>query len=827
MAQYATDEAGNVWDVSNPSAPVFVRAGSQQPITIGTPDPAAQYEAPRKAVELEAARATLARTAASAPYEARKDAADATKAEAEAIKAQRDLEAQQATANPQQQKMMSALGNDEILAAIQKARADINSGGSAGYWARLGKIPVLGNMVEPQGAIDLAGSLNTIASRLTLDKLAQLKQASPTGASGLGSLTEKEGALLRDSVAGLEQTQSPERLLDNLAAVEKHYRNFMALANGEDYRNPKIAEKYGIAAAPSGQQEQPNALAQGAYRDEADPALKGVNNRIRSMIGSGRNANEIVAFMNSVRPGLGTEKARDVLAAVQFRAQNPKVPLSDYAVSVENRSVPMTQARQTLNTLAQAPFGAYGTAAFNALTANNAARLSDNPTLARAGIDAIAEDNPVSSFLGTATGGAMAGAGIEAALPFRAAGAAVQALRQPVADAVYGATASASDGGSALGGATEGVLGGMVGRIGTRALGAGLQGVRNPDAQLLRARGVTMTPGQMLAGEGRFGRVMKGREDRLAGFNGIGDSIKDQQRRSLIDMNRAAFNEAVPPTAQNAIGGYAEQGIEQLQQETTDAYGRALSGRMFDLSEPQLQQDVIGAVQQGMAIPRTGPEFAHAVQSRIDPVMTAGTATGPQMQDVLQGLRDADFGTDAMGNAAADAAGNVRSAFTGMIDRQAPDAMPLLREADQSYRQLNILADAVGRGMNNEGIFTGAQLGQAARANAKRFNGPIAAATTRRPFYDLQRAAQNILPSKVPDSGTAGRMEANGGLFSSMRSGARNLINAPLYSDGLQPVIGAALMDRTPAMIQAGEAIARRARLGGLFGAPLLVDYGP
>ncbi|WP_205903188.1 hypothetical protein, partial [Pseudomonas viridiflava] len=111
------------------------------------------------------------------------------------------------------------------------------------------------------------------------DKLAQLKQASPTGASGMGSLTEKEGELLRDSVSALGQTQSPDKLLDSLGAVEKHYRNYMALAAGEDYRDPKAAEKYGLVTAPA--QGDQLALAQGGARDEADPASSGVNSHIR------------------------------------------------------------------------------------------------------------------------------------------------------------------------------------------------------------------------------------------------------------------------------------------------------------------------------------------------------------------------------------------------------------------------------------------------------------------------------------------------------------------------------------------------------------------
>lgn len=827
--QLATDEAGHVWDVSDPSRPVLVQAaGGGQVGQIMSLPPSTKDTVDLRNAQLSGQRTQqqISREGATAPYDAQKAAADARKAQIDAEKAARDLAAQQATASPAQQRGMASLANDEVLAAIQRAREGVNAGHSSGYWARLGKAPLVGGLIEPQGVIDLGGDLRTVSSRVTLDTLTKLKQMSPTGASGLGSLTEREGDLLRDSVAALNQEQSPDKLLASLAEVERHYRNVSALMNGEDYRDPKVAEKYGIAMQPKGPQEQPNALATGEHRAERDPALKGVNDRIRSMIGSGRSAQEIVAFMNAVQPGLGDQRAADVGAAVRFRGQNPRTPLDQYPVSVENRSVPMSGARQAVNTAAQTPGGTLALNSVNALTANNLARFSDNPALFNAGIDALSRENPKSAFVGTAAGGALAGGALEAALPLRGL-AAAKWLRQPIADTIYGGVSSASQGDSALKGAAEGLVGGYIGRKAAGALGGSMRGVTNPDVQGLRALGVDMTPGSILSGEGRFGAKIKAKEDRFAGLPGIGERINQQRRNSFIDMNRAAFGDAVPPTAGNAIGNYAEQGIEDLRGAVRDSYGKALNGRRFDLTEPQLQQDVTGAVQQGLAIPRTGPEFGYAVRQRIDPVMTNQTATGPQMQDVLQGLRDADFGADAMGNAASDAAGNVRTAFTNMINRQAPDVMPQLAQADAGYRKLNILADAVGRAKNTDGIFSPAQLGQSAFNNAKRFNGPITAATTERPFYDLQRMAQNVLPSKVPDSGTAGRIEGSKGVFGTIRSAARDALYGPLYNDRILPALNTALIDRPEWARKAGDVVLKKARIGGLFGAPLLVDYGP
>jgi hypothetical protein len=156
--------------------------------------------------------------------------------------------------------------------------------------------------------------------------------------------------------------------------------------------------------------------------------------------------------------------------------------------------------------------------------------------------------------------------------------------------------------------------------------------------------------------------------------------------------------------------------------------------------------------------------------------------------------------------------------------------MQALGNANTAYRNLNILSDAVGRGINNEGLFMPSQLGAAAKANTTRFGGKIAAATPDRPFYELQRAGQEVLPSRVPDSGTAGRIEQNGSITATVRSALRNTMNAPLYADATREPIARLLMDRTPEMQRIGQALAENARvaqIAGLLSRPAALAYGP
>lgn len=791
------------------------------------------------------------RQQATLPYDVRKAAADATKAEIETQKVK------EAAIEPWRKAAMDVMSSGEILKTIQDARGLINAGGSAGGWTRVSRIPVLGGIVEPQGVVDLRARLGTLASKTTLDKLAELKTLSSTGASGLGALSEKEAEFLRDSISSLDQGQSPAQLLDSLAQIELHYRRLQALSNNEDYRDPAIAKKYGIAPMPAkrdpsvvagatpsdgggsggGAPGGPSApagappgdalaFAQGATRTEADPALAGVNNHIRGMIGAGRSAADIVGYMNAVQPGLGDQRAGDVAAAVKFRAQNPSVPMDRYAVSVENREVPMGTTRQLVNRAAQSPLGAYITSAGDAITAGTLDNLQDNPALARAGMKAIADANPASSLLGNLTGGALVGAGLEGAVGRAGAVAAPR-----IADMLYGAAygAGSADEGSRLSGAGWGLAGGLaggeLGRRGTALAGSALQGVQNDAAAYLRSQGVPLTYGQIRGG------AAKAREDRLAGFGGVGDKIMDRRREGLFGFNRAAFREGGETIAQGGVGDIGEQGIDTMRGMVSGpggAYDRALNGVTL-VPDHQFGSDVAAALAQGQSLPRVGPEFQAFVGRSIAPHFSApnGQLDGRQVQDILQQVRGADFGTDSMGSMASDALRSIEGALMDLADRQAPGAMDALGRANTAYRNLNILADAVGKGANTGGIFTPAQLGAAARSNATKFGGKIAAATPDRPFFDLQRAGQDVLPSKIPDSGTAGRTEQNMGISALLRSGVRNAVNAPLYAESTQDLIARLLMDRPGAVARVGRTLEDKANIAALLTRPLALTKGP
>ena len=170
-----------------------------------------------------------------------------------------------------------------------------------------------------------------------------------------------------------------------------------------------------------------------------------------------------------------------------------------------------------------------------------------------------------------------------------------------------------------------------------------------------------------------------------------------------------------------------------------------------------------------------------------------------------------------------------------------------LGKADKAYRMAKVIQDAQTRAAGGSlsgvpGLPAPSQFLAASTANAKKFDG-------KRPFGQILDAAQQVMPSKIGDSGTAGRLAqmalpaalvggggtgyATGGDASSAAAGTLT----PLAIAGLlalggtkggQSAINAALFKR-PAALKSPATRRRLGKLQGLFGAasvPLMLESG-
>lgn len=775
-----------------------------QPITLGRPKPTAQYEGPKAAADLAKAQAE----ASIAPMLSQ---AQLAKAQAEAAKAASEA-GSKSQLSPQQTASARALADDEVLKAIELARSQV-SGWSTGAVGQ-----VLGN-IGGTDARALAAPLSTIASRLTLDKLQELKNASATGASGLGSLTEKEGALLRDSVAGLDQYQDGDALLRSLDAVETHYRNMRALADGKDFRSPEVQQQYGIGQRQRDMAANVNSALAAPGSKQQDVAVppelqKEIMGYVQSRGPNGLDPQDFGAFLNNAfqrynYPAQVTpEEVQSKVDAI--RSGSPFGGLSP-------AKMPLGGLQGVLNTLGQSAAGAYALNAADALTGGNLDSMTADPAQTRGGMSAVADAHPIAAPVGQFSGmtlaslgaGRLLGGGTRAAL-----------AGDTLYGGIYGAGSNDQD---RLTGALIGAGGGFVGsKIGSKvgdALTGAMRGVTNPNVQALAQRGVPLTIGQMRGG------AAKSAEERAMSNPFVGDIIRERQVDSLRGFNRAAFDETGQKLG-TTIPDIGQTGIAQVQGATDQLYGDALSGMQF-VPDPQFSS-TMGNIQRtqasnGVLKPEQLAQVAKNVQSNVGGRMRGGGLFGKSFKKAMSQMRsDAAKMDPTVGSAVKEYRDAIMQSARSQSD---PAAVAALDRADLAYPYVKVLQQAVADARNQgENLFTPFQLGNDAYQQTKKFGGMAAAARGDVPFNELQQAAVNVLPNRIPNSGTAERTLSNS-LMGNLLPRAQAAVKAPLYNPEIQPIIQKLLLERPELLRTLGQNKAVRGLLGGNIGAPLMLSY--
>jgi hypothetical protein len=317
----------------------------------------------------------------------------------------------------------------------------------------------------------------------------------------------------------------------------------------------------------------------------------------------------------------------------------------------------------------------------------------------------------------------------------------------------YGAAVEGDPTGGAISGATGTVLGKTLGNFGDFILrGAD----RAPTVQKLIDRyGVEdLTVGQQLGG------APKSIEDAATSMPIIGDIINARRGESLVDLNKAAFREVGGQPM-----GYGDAAAEALKAARIKAYDDAVAGKQFDLNDPLFTQDMVDALAtRSQLTGEFADKFDLAVKNSIidTPIGRSGTMSGPDYQQAQRKLSGYKSETTKPGfeQDYRDALGGVSGALREMVERQDPTIVPLLREADTMYRGEKTLADAIERAkMDPTGlgadVFTPGNLTQAVSASGRKYPGTP-------PLKELSRLAQNVIPSKMPDSGTARRAALTG-----------------------------------------------------------------
>lgn len=311
--------------------------------------------------------------------------------------------------------------------------------------------------------------------------------------------------------------------------------------------------------------------------------------------------------------------------------------------------------------------------------------------------------------------------------------------------------------GALAGGATAGLL-----RAGSRL--ANPEPVSDELRTLINA-GIKVDPGQVARSRGtRAGAAEATRIDKLTSSPFVGEDIIADRQGTMQDFARATINRSLEPIGGQLPDnvGVGRKAVQWAGNKLSDAYD-ALLPKLSAVGDNQFLNDIstIHADAQMLAPDRV-TQFNNTLQG-LGRFFQNGQALDGQALKAIdtrlgERVRRLSASQDADQQDLGDMFQSVRDAVHDMLARQNPGYAGDLQAINKGWKGLVQVEKASA---NSKAQITPAGYSQAVRQSSD---------TTRRRGYsrgealnqDLSDAASEILPSEVPDSGTAGRwMEVN------------------------------------------------------------------
>lgn len=284
----------------------------------------------------------------------------------------------------------------------------------------------------------------------------------------------------------------------------------------------------------------------------------------------------------------------------------------------------------------------------------------------------------------------------------------------------------------------------------------------------MREIGVRPTPGQ-IAGGG-----IRRAEETIKSVPLVGSMVRGAETRALEDFNRGAVNFALRPAGLN-VGTKTPVG-RQLIAEADDllssGYNEALD-QITNARVDQIFQQRVQAIAQ-RAAQRLGRKGQRAFNNAIEdvrslPAMKKSSFTGKEIKRAISGLReDADRlskNVDEDVTQAGELIRELRDEVSDLMKRNTtPDNAARLTGLDRAYAGFQRVREASERG--REGFFTPFQLSQSIK-RGEAMRGSREFARGQGLGQEIAEAAEEVISSRVPDSGTPERL-----MFPAMVGGA-------------------------------------------------------
>ena len=340
-------------------------------------------------------------------------------------------------------------------------------------------------------------------------------------------------------------------------------------------------------------------------------------------------------------------------------------------------------------------------------------------------------------------------------------------------------------------------------------LGAGISRViapkGTPDVNLLNAEKIRTTVGQTLGG------TAKALEDKLTSIPLVGDAINAARKGGIDDMNLAVYNRVLSNIGEKfpkavEIGHDA---LKYIHDKASSAYENVFNKGMLE-ANPEIGPSYVDRL---AGIRNMVAELPKEYQSAYDRAMkgffdraekNTGNIGGEALTDAMRHLRTQieklNNKNDGFFPDVRNALKEANSTILDTLEKQNPKMAESLSAARNAWHDYAILRDAAASpGARADGVITPNQLLNSVASTAKKLSGQaagkgqISEGTAR--MQDLAAAAQRVLPSKYPDSGTAGRLATMGigatglgAVFAPKALAAGALAAAPYLPGGRQVV---------------------------------------
>lgn len=294
-----------------------------------------------------------------------------------------------------------------------------------------------------------------------------------------------------------------------------------------------------------------------------------------------------------------------------------------------------------------------------------------------------------------------------------------------------------------------------------------------PQAQKLLSEGVELTPGQKMGG------ALKSLEDKLTSYPWVGGMIEKGRKAGIESFDKAAFKRVLEPINGKVPDVAGREGMDIVEQQVKHAYNELLPKLHFQAT-PEFNNKMSELRSMAQGLPNNlGQTFNENIDQIIAKKMSKnGSMDGINFKEAeseLSGLAKDYLSSSTasernLGKAFKQALINLRTA----LSESNPEKAAELNDVNKSFANLSIVRKAASAA-NTQDLFTPKQLANAVKS-ADTSAGKNRTATGKAMMQDLTDAGVSVLPSGIPDSGTASRMNI-GPLGIAMGVGS-----APIYS---------------------------------------------